>query len=281
MGKLASNAGQIVPATPREALTRTITSNWHTIARVMPEGVNEKRMQQFAVSAINKNPKLVECDVATLLQCLMTAASLGLELDDINHLGECYVIPRWNGKTKRMEATYLNGYKGLYKLALNSGEIQSVTVEAVFEGDRFEYRMGDNAEIVHYSDINAEKTYENLVAAYCITRYTNGGVQRLVMSKAEIEKRRNVSSAKERGPWKDWPVEMAKKTVIRAASKTWPLTSEKGRAVREAAAADEQVGGMFAGVFDKPVIEEFEEVPNEPVEPAEEDSAIAPDGAED
>jgi recombination protein RecT len=214
-------------------------------------------MMQLAISTMNKNPKLLNCTPESVLGCLMTASALGLDPNDVNGLGQAYIIPYGN------TATYISGYRGLYKLALNSGEIQSITVEAVFDGDEFEYRMGDDAHITHIPDLNAERSYQNLVCVYCITRLKNGGIQRTVMPKAEIEKRRNVSKARKSGPWSDWPVEMAKKTVIRAAAKTWPLSAEKSRQVDIASAADEQAGGSYGTFFDAPIIPEAPEEPSE------------------
>lgn len=267
MGKIAESAKgrELVAANPRKDMKGLIQANWPRMAAVLPRHMDPDRMMQLAISTMNKNPKLLNCTPESVLGCLMTASALGLEPNDVNGLGQAYIIPY--GKT----ATYISGYRGLYKLALNSGEIQSITVEAVYEGDEFEYRMGDDARIVHVPDINAEHSYEKLVCVYCITRLKNGGIQRTVMNKAEVEKRRNVSKARNDGPWATWPEEMAKKTVIRAAAKTWPLSAEKSRAVDIASAADEQVGGSYGSFFDNPVIPESnDESPSEAVIESEE-----------
>ena len=259
MGKVSEMAQgrQMVKANPRRDMRDLIQANWPRMAAVLPKHIDPERMMQLAISTMNKNPKLLNCTAESVLGCLMTASSLGLEPNDVNGLGQAYIVPYGN------TATYISGYRGLYKLALNSGEIQSITVEAVFDGDEFEYRMGDDAHITHVPDLNAEHSYENLVCVYCITRLKNGGIQRTVMPKAEIEKRRNVSKAKSSGPWKDWPVEMAKKTVIRAAAKTWPLSAEKSRAVDIASAADEQVGGSYGTFFEERIIPESTTEPSE------------------
>lgn len=252
MGKVAESmqGREMVAANPRRDMKGLIEANWSRMAAVLPRHMDPDRMLQLAISTMNKNPKLLECTAESVLGCLMTASALGLEPNDVNGLGQAYIIPY--GRT----ATYVSGYRGLYKLALNSGEIQTITVEAVYEGDEFEYQMGDDAHIRHVPNLEAEHTYDKLVCVYCITKFNNGGVQRNVMPKSEIEKRRNVSKAKNSGPWKDWTEEMAKKTVIRAAAKTWPLSAEKSRQVDIASAADEQAGGSFGTFFEAPVIKE-------------------------
>jgi recombination protein RecT len=51
-------------------------------------------------------------------------------------------------------------------------------------------------------------------------------VQREVMTVDEVEQVRNVSKAKNSGPWKDWWSEMAKKTCIRRLCKMLPSSVE-------------------------------------------------------
>ncbi|CDD75563.1 recT protein [Cryptobacterium sp. CAG:338] len=254
MGQLAQQAQskQIKAANPIEDIRGYIQGQWPKIAKVLPKHMSPERMMQLAISTINKNPKLADCTVESVLSCFMTASSLGLEPNDVNGLGQCYIIPYGR------KATFIPGYRGLYKLALNSGEIQSITVEVVYEGDEFEYMLGDDARIVHKPSMTADHKPENMVCAYCITRFNNGGIQRTVMSKADIERRRKESQSGKRSdsPWVKWYEEMAKKTVMRAASKTWPLQSEKAQAFQEATASDEMEGGRFEELFEKPIFEE-------------------------
>lgn len=254
MGQLAKAAQgqQIKAANPIGDLRGYIQSQWPRIAKVLPKHMSPDRMMQLAISTVNKNPKLAECSIESVLSCFMTASSLGLEPNDVNGLGQCYIIPYGR------KATFIPGYRGLYKLALNSGEIQSITVEVVYEGDEFEYTLGDDAHIVHKPSMTADHKPENMVCAYCITRFNNGGIQRTVMSKADIERRRKESQSGKRSdsPWVKWYEEMAKKTVMRAASKTWPLQSEKGQAFQEATAADEMEGGRFESLLEEPIFEE-------------------------
>lgn len=255
MGTLASKAAgtSLQKSNLQGDMRVLVENNWGRIAKVLPKHVSPERMMQLAISTINKNPKLGNCSAASVLSCFMTASSLGLEPNDVNGLGQCYIIPY--GKN----ATFIAGYRGLYKLAINSGEIKSITVEAVYDGDDFEYQMGDDAKIVHKPSMTAEHSPEKLVCVYCITRFNNGGIQRTVMTKDDIEKRRKVSKSKNDGPWVQWYEEMAKKTVIRAAAKTWPLSSEKADALERAAAADETDGGYTQELLHAPVIQDAPE----------------------
>lgn len=258
MGQLAqaTHGQQLRAADPRATIQGYIEANWEKIAKVLPRHMSPERMMQLAISTINKNPKLANCTIESVLSCFMTASSLGLEPNDVNGLGQCYIIPY--GK----KATFIPGYRGLYKLALNSGEIQSITVEAVYKGDEFEYTLGDDSHIVHKPSMEAEHKPENMLCVYCITRFINGGIQRTVMSRNDIERRRKESQSGTRAdsPWVKWYEEMAKKTVMRAASKTWPLSSEKSKIFQAAVAVEEKEGGNYESVFEKPIFE----VPEEP-----------------
>ncbi len=64
------------------------------------------------------------------------------------------------------------------------------------------------------------------VAAYAVAKTKDGGIYREVMSVADINKVRDVSRSKDRGPWVDWWSEMARKTVIRRLSKRLPMSTD-------------------------------------------------------
>lgn len=256
MGQLAkaTSGQQLTAAAPIDNIKGYIQSQWPKIAKVLPKHMSPERMMQLAISTVNKNPKLANCSVESVLSCFMTASSLGLEPNDVNGLGQCYIIPY--GRT----ATFIPGYRGLIQLALNTGEIQSITVEVVYEGDEFDYALGDESYIKHKPSMTAEHKPENMVCAYCITRFNSGGIQRKVMTRSDIERRRKESQSGNRSDssWVKWYEEMSKKTVLRAASKTWPMASEKSQAFN-AAMVSEGAGGSYDGFFEKPLIAPNEE----------------------
>jgi len=59
---------------------------------------------------------------------------------------------------------------------------------------------------------------------YAVARLKDGGIQREVMTTAEVEKIRKKSRAGQSGPWKEHWDEMAKKTVIRRLVKLLPIS---------------------------------------------------------
>src|SRR3546814_7487569 len=85
-----------------------------------------------------------------------------------------------------------------------------------------------------------EATDDNICAAYSIATYMDGTMSYEVMSRAEINKVRQVSKTgalgmvdrrtkkpiEPKGPWVDWFGEMAKKTVMRRHAKTLPMSGD-------------------------------------------------------
>jgi recombinational DNA repair protein RecT len=93
---------------------------------------------------------------------------------------------------------------------------------------------------------------------YAIAKTKDGGIYREVMSKSDIEQVRNVSRAKNAGPWVDWYDEMARKTVIRRIAKRLPSSTDLEKLLEH---DNEAIG------FEKPALEGIVEEPNISSEP--------------
>jgi recombination protein RecT len=208
----------------------------------MPKHMSGERLYQLAVSAINTTPKLAECSPQSLLSCVMKCSALGLEPSAVDGLGRCYILPYRNAKTQGYEATFIIGYKGLIDLARNSGKIKSISAHPVYAGDDFHYEFGLHEDLRHVPMDACDKTDANLTHVYAVAQFTDGGHQIDVMTKAEVDAIRKRSKASNNGPWATDYAAMAVKTVIRRASKTWPMSTQ----AREAVAADETTGGYEA-----------------------------------
>jgi phage RecT family recombinase len=105
----------------------------------LPGHVTADRLARIVMTEVRKEPKLLRCDKASFLGAVMQACALGLE-PGIN--GSCYLIPY--GST----CTFVPGWKGLVELATNTGRA-SVWTGAVFEGDEFDYALGDRPFVHH------------------------------------------------------------------------------------------------------------------------------------
>lgn len=204
-------------------------------AKVAASTVNYDRESVFAMQAImktdfamqtaNKNPQSVH-------MAMINVASTGLTLNPAN--GYAYLVPR-------DRAIHLDiSYKGLIKIATDTGSIEWARADVVYEKDSFAYH-GPAALPEHTANpFNTDRG--EIIGVYCIAKTHAGDILTEVMDRAEIDKIRSKSMAKS-GPWVDWFVQMCKKAVIKRASKTWPYTEQSGRIDQAIEIANTSEGG--------------------------------------
>lgn len=174
---------------------------------------------------IRTNPSLVDAiaaDMPSFCDAVLSAIGLGLSFQPT--LGHCYLIPRRVGGVWKV--CFQLGYRGLLDLARRSGKVLMAQAEIVYPGDIFRVSYGTERKIEHIPDAWGEgRTYVNALGAYATATLVGGVVDFDVLSKADIERARAVSRS-EKGPWKDWPEEMAKKTALRRLLKRLGLSVE-------------------------------------------------------
>lgn len=202
----------------------------------LPKHLTPDRMLRIALNAMEKTPKLKECEPASLVRAVLTASTLGLECDGT--LGQAYLIPRnitRNGQSS-LQAQFQVGYKGLLDLARRSDQILDVSARVVHKGDKWEYQEGTNPRIRHKPDIThvpeAGSPPPDVIAVYAVAHLRGGGVQSRVMGVPEIEREhRAKSAAKDGDAWVRFWREMAEKTLLIALSKVLPASVEFRRAL--------------------------------------------------
>ena len=192
------------------------------IEAVLPKHLTPDRMLRLALVAANQNPKILDCTPASVMQCLVTASSLGLEIG--GSLGEAYLVPYKN------TCTLIVGYRGYVSLARRSGEISTISAHCVYENDEFVYSLGLNPKLEHSPHRGANRG--GLVAVYSVARFREEGVYQFdVMWRHEVDATRKRSMSANNGPWVTDFDEMARKTVVRRLAKYLPLSPDMVRAV--------------------------------------------------
>lgn len=240
INKMANGTSQNQKAkTPAQTVASYIKQMGPEIAKALPKHMDPDRLARVALTTIRTTPKLLDCNIQSLMAAIMQSAQLGLEP---GLLGHCYIIPYGR------EAQFIIGYKGMIDLARRSGNIESITVEPVYKNDYFRFKRGlDRDEFEHIPwDMREDAEFDNageLVRVYLIARFKNGGYYFHRMSKAEIDAHRKRSKASGNGPWVTDYEEMAKKTVVRSAWKWLPISIDIAQQV---AAADETVKNDIA-----------------------------------
>lgn len=225
--QLAARANQAPattePVTPEKGLQTLIAKQFKAIQSLVPKHVTPERLARLGINAATRNPKLFECAPETMIGAIVNCAALGLEP---NLIGHAYILPFYNGKTKRMEAQFQIGYKGAIDLARRSGELKQLYAHEVYEGDDFGYSYGLNKDLHHVP--NGQDDPTKITHVYAVYHLKDGGSDFVVMSRSQIESHRDrFSKAKGYGPWVDHFTEMAKKTVIIKLLKTAPLSIER------------------------------------------------------
>lgn len=201
------------------------------IELALPRHIKPDHLIRVALTSIMRNPKLAECTQASLIQCLLDCAALGL--DPGGPLGDAHLIPFNNRRANRVDCQMIVGYQGLVRLVRNTNELASVSAHVIYERDEFMVVLGDDERIVHKPYWGDDSDRGAMIGAYAIAKFKNGGIQRAIMTRAQIDgiMRRSKSSFKDDSPWKSDYDEMSKKTVLRRLCKLLPKSAELHKAL--------------------------------------------------
>lgn len=289
-------------------LKHLLANNLKSIMAALPSHMKPERLARIVMTTVQKNPKLLECTQESFLGCVLSCAALGLEPDGL--MGQAYLVPFREGRTGKTICTLIPGYKGLIKLARQSGEVSTIDAHEVRIGDAFDYRYGSEPFLRHQPaecpiiDVPTGKGDETVKAPdrnwrpgeithfYAITKLRDGTVQFVVMRRWEVDEIRdgsqNYQASKKAGfdsAWDtDYP-EMGKKTAIRRLSKMIPASVEKDNLLQKAVAIDERADRGLGQNLDEVHMVDID-LPNlpeptpEPAQPAEEGKRTKLDGGQ-
>ncbi len=158
MTTVQQNPAQARNVSPAASFNQFLQKHKGQLTAALPKHMNADRMVRLALTVFSQNKDLAKCDQNSVFASLIIAGQLGLE-PGVN--GQCYLIP-YAGK-----CTFVPGWKGLVDLVSRSGRA-SVWTGAVFEGDEFDYMLGDAPYCRHKptGDFDLEK----LTHVYAIGR---------------------------------------------------------------------------------------------------------------
>jgi len=174
------------------------------------------------MNAAQKNP-------ASLHDAIINGSACGISLNPA--MRHAYLVPRDGAVCLDIS------FMGLVALACEAGTI-STAMAVLVHGPRGEY-PGDHYQgrgpvtppqheydLAHPDRVNGEDPLENLMCGYCLAVLPSGLTVVTEMPASEIFAVRASSKAYTSGkncPWKGkWSGEMAKKTLIKRGSKSWP-----------------------------------------------------------
>ena len=236
-----------------------------------------KRSPQFIssiVSMVNADKNMQQAfyeSPMTVIQSALKAATFDLPIDQ--NLGYAYIVPFKNYKkdlgAKKMEATFILGWKGMHQLALRTGAYKTINVVDIREGELKKYnRLTEEVEIDFIEDEN-EREQRPVIGYVGYYRLVNGAEKTIYMSVKAIEnheKKFRKGEYQGKGWRDDWDA-MARKTVYRILIGKWGVmsidyqTADEGKQLADVMAEDARAESTIdAEYVDIPVDESTGEV---------------------
>lgn len=191
-------------------------------------GKNGTRFIASVISAVQNNQELQKCTNSSILSAALLGESL--QLSPSPQLGQYYMVPFRNSKTKETEAQFQLGYKGYIQLTLRSGQYRKLNVLAIKEGELISYDPLNEEIEVRLIEDEAERENAETVGYYAMFEYINGFRKTLYWSKAKMEAHAEKYSMGYRAHkgftfWEKDFDGMAYKTMLRQLISKWGIMS--------------------------------------------------------
>ena len=204
-----------------------------SLAEALPPEISIDRFTRVAITALQQNPDLLNKDRNSLFLAVRRCAEFGLNPDGreaaLVAFGNAVVCMPMVGGLRRIAAKY--GF--------------DIATAVVHENDEFDYALGVDPVMTHKpAKLGTDRG--NPVGAWAQAKGPDGQLYLEVMDKGQVEAVRQISRAKNSGPWVSQWGEMARKTVARRLWKSLPMYG---------------LSDQDARVGDARLDPEFEEVP--------------------
>ncbi len=181
-----------------------------------------------AITLVNMNRKLAECQPMSFLGALMQTAQLKLDIS----LGQAWIIPYYSSKNGGLMAQFQIGYQGMIDLFYRHQLASELYAEIVYANDKFSYSLGTSRNISHEPTLGDRG---DMVAVYAIAKLISGAQNIVVMSVPELHRyKQHYSKPDKEGRYGVWDSDfeaMAKKTAIKQVLKYMPKAVEIQRAM--------------------------------------------------
>ncbi|MGH6791823.1 MAG: recombinase RecT, partial [Methyloceanibacter sp.] len=181
----------------------------------LPAHIKPERFEREFSNALMQQPELLAYDARLVFREIARVANLGLRME--KDLGEAYLIEAYNYKTKRKEPQVRIGYRGMIKLAKQSGTYTKVYAREVHQSDQYDVLQGTEERLVHRPVLHGERG--DVIEYYAVAQLTDGTAEFERMTLDEtlaIRDRSDAWKAYQDGkikstPWATDEGEMAKK----------------------------------------------------------------------
>lgn len=170
-----------------------------------PKNYNLGNQLKLAYLTIIQNPDLNGCTPASIGQALTEFALQGLEVDK----KQVYFIKY--GNQLKMLRSYFGDVAVTYRTEL----VKDIKAVPVYKGDEFEIDVVNDEDVVTHHKTSFVNRDNEIIGAYAVATLPDGAKRYCIMTKKEIEANWNKSRSQKRDVQKEYPQEMAKRTVIR------------------------------------------------------------------
>jgi recombination protein RecT len=210
-------------------------ANKGSLQKLLPAHMTPDRFLRVALNALRTTPKLMDCTLESLFGATVFAAQMGLEPNTPQ--GHIYLIPFKNNRKGVTEVQVIVGYQGLIALARRTGEIASISAQAVYAQDDYDIDYLNPENSRHKPKMNGPRGA--FIGAWAKATFKDGGMAFDFMPKADIDAIRDGSQGyktaerfnSKNSPWHTHYDQMAVKTAIRRLSKRMPMSIEMATAV--------------------------------------------------
>ena len=254
-------ASNQTPTAANKAASASVTTMMNSI--LDSEGMRKRfdellgrRSPQFIsslVSMVNADNNMKKAFIEspmTVIQAGLKCATFDLPIDQ--NLGYAYIVPFSNYKKdtgeKKMEATFILGWKGMHQLALRTGAYKTINVVDIREGELKSYNRLTEEVVVSFIEDEEERESKPVIGYVGYYRLVNGAEKTIYMSKKAIEnheKKFRKGQYMGKGWRDDWDA-MARKTVYRILIGKWGVmsinyqTADEGKQLAEVMTEDER-----------------------------------------
>ena len=149
---------------------------------------NASTFMAAVLELFSTDGKLQLCDPTLVVKEALKAAVLRLPINKA--LGQAFIIAYNNtvtdahgNKRKQYEPTFQIGYKGLYQLAMRTGQYRIINADVVYEGE-----LKKKSKLTGEIDLDGDRKSETVVGYFAYIELLNGYHKALYMSVEEMAK---------------------------------------------------------------------------------------------
>lgn len=184
---------------------------------LVDQSINFEREAGFAIQILDGNDyalKVAMGNRQSVLNAVTNIAAIGISLNPAKK--QAYLVPRKNKIC--LDISYI----GLIDLAVKDQAIKWAKAELVYSSDSFVLHGAGSLPEHKFNPFAKERG--DVVGVYCVAKTSDGDYLTECMSTDEVNAIRDRSESWKNGksgPWKTDYGEMARKTVVKRASKYW------------------------------------------------------------